>query len=561
MIITADQITQSRVLADIDFAIIGSGAAGGVLAYYLSKAGYKVVVLEKGAYYPPEYLGMREVAMWTKILSPTTFQPTHGKHTRVSLLMGQCYGGGTVASESVTWKLPDPVLQDWADMGLKSFSPGNPRNAAYHDELYRLLEVRPVEDKHHNQNNQLLKLACQREGIEWVSVDRPCSFCMRCGFCTQGCRYELKNDTPTTFLKWANEHGADCYTGCEVTNIRVNYEDEDDFPMRERLKARGESSKDELKRQIQARRKNFNGYKFTITAEVSDRRETLSRGGDPERFGLTVKARQVIVSAGALASPRILLKSRINGGGRVGKRFTLHPTAFTVAIFPKDVIIDCFEGINDTVECTHYAYFNRDKDYYDPERHGFYIEAAGSLPWGIANLLPGSGKDHLDLMRRYRNMGGMEVAIKSDSYGEITENEVRYDISDADNERLIFGNKLVAKLFFHVGAKVLYPSLPGVVIRSPHEIDRLENRVNGKRIGFKTKQSHLHSGHPFGGNVMGTDRTNSVVDETCEMHDIKGLHVCDASAFPTTIGVNCCLSIMFLARKTADHILEKIKGA
>jgi choline dehydrogenase-like flavoprotein len=560
MIIEAREVKQSRVIDDdIDFAIIGSGAGGGVLAYYLSKAGYKVVVLEKGSYWPHEELGMREITMMTRIQSPTTFHPTKGEHTRVALLMGECYGGGTVASESVTWKLPEAVMQDWADMGMKSFSPKNRKNAEYHDELYRLLEVRPVEDRHHNQNNQLLKIACQREGIEWVSVDRPCSFCMRCGFCTQGCRYGLKNDSMTTFLKWANEHGADCYTGCEVKNIRVNYEDENDYPMRERLRAAGEKTRAELKKKIQARRSEFGGKKFTVTAEISDGKKTLPRGREPERFGLAVKARQVILAAGTTSSPRILLKSGLNTNGMVGKNFTCHPTAFTVAMFPNNIIIDCFEGINDSVECTHYTYFNRDKDYYDPKRHGFFIEAAGSLPWGVANLLPGAGDEHLSLMQNYRHTGGMEVTAMSDARGEITEDEIRYDIADSDNERLIFGSQLVAKLFLRVGAKEVYPPIPGIVVRKADDIKLIENRINGKRIGFKTKQVHLHSGHPFGGNIMGVDRTNSVVDETCEMHDIKGIHICDGSVFPTTTGVNCCMSIMFVARKAADHIMEKMK--
>jgi ribosomal protein L15 len=38
--------------------------------------------------------------------SPTIFTPATGEYTRVSLIAGQCYGGGTVASESVTWDLP-----------------------------------------------------------------------------------------------------------------------------------------------------------------------------------------------------------------------------------------------------------------------------------------------------------------------------------------------------------------------------------------------------------------------------------------------------------------------
>lgn len=554
MIIEKKHLTGSRNLDNVDFCIIGSGAAGGVLAFYLSRAGKKVVVLEKGAYWPPEELGMREVALSTRLLAADTFKPTSGQYSRVNILHGECYGGGTVSSESVTWDFPRVIQEDWAKLGLTSYSPDNPKLEEYRLELRRLLEVQPVADEHHNPNNQLLKIACQREGIEWASVDRPCSFCMRCGFCTQGCRYGLKNDSANTFLKWANQKGADVYTGAEVTRIRVNYPEAGDWPWSEKLRPANPARKAEIERQLQTRQAPHQGHKFTVEARMTDRKQRLPRGVEPEALSLTVKARRVIVSAGAIASPRILLRSGLNTNGRVGKDFTLHSGAFTLARF-QDSVIDCNEGINDTVECTHYMDFHRDRPYFEPERHGFFIEAAGSLPWGIANLLPGSGTQHLALMKDYRQIGGMEVTVKGDGVGQVTEDAILYDISDHDNERLIFGSQLVAKLFFRVGAIECYPSFPGMVLRSPEDIKLIENRQGRRRLGFKNKQSHLHSGHAFGGCIMGRDRKSSVVDERGEMHDLKGLFVCDGSSFPTTVGVNNCLSIMFVARKTADHIL------
>lgn len=554
MIIEKKHLSGSRSLDQVDVCIIGSGAAGGVLAYYLSRAGQKVVVLEKGAYWPSEELGMREVALSTRLLAADTFKPTSGRYSRVNILHGECYGGGTVSSESVTWDFPRVILEDWAKLGLTSFSPSNPKLEEYRQELRRLLEVQPVAEEHHNPNNQLLKLACQREGIEWTSVDRPCSFCMRCGFCTQGCRYGLKNDAANTFLKWANEQGADCYTGAEVTRIRVNYPEPGDWPWSEKIRVGGPARRAELERWLAGQAALHEGQKFTVEARITDRKQKLPRDMEPEALHLTVKARRVVVSAGAIGSPRLLLRSGLNTNGRVGKDFSLHPGAFMLARFKK-IIIDCNEGINDTVECTHYMDFYRARPYFDPERHGFFLEAAGSLPWGIANLLPGSGIQHLALMQDYRRIGGMECTVKGDGMGEVTEDEIRYDISDHDNERLIFGSQLMAKLFFRVGAVECYPSLPGLVLRSPEDIKLLENRQGRRRVGFKTKQAHLHSGHAFGGCIMGTDRNHSVVDERGEMHDVKGLFVCDGSCFPTTVGVNNCLSIMFVARKTAEHML------
>ena len=62
--------------------------------------------------------------------------------------------------------------------------------------------------------------------------------------------------------------------------------------------------------------------------------------------------------------------------------------------------------------------------------------------------------------------------------------------------------------------------------------------------------------HQMGSCAMGADRSRSVVGETGESHDVKGLYVADASAFPTSSGVNPMITIMALADHVARAILE-----
>ena len=47
---TADVMPKFNTREAVDFVIIGSGAAGGVLAKELSSNGFNVVVLEQGVY-------------------------------------------------------------------------------------------------------------------------------------------------------------------------------------------------------------------------------------------------------------------------------------------------------------------------------------------------------------------------------------------------------------------------------------------------------------------------------------------------------------------------------
>jgi choline dehydrogenase-like flavoprotein len=60
--------------------------------------------------------------------------------------------------------------------------------------------------------------------------------------------------------------------------------------------------------------------------------------------------------------------------------------------------------------------------------------------------------------------------------------------------------------------------------------------------------------HPQGGNRMGENPANSVVNSSFQTHEIPNLYVCDASVFPTSIGVNPQLTVMALATIAADDI-------
>ncbi len=558
MIIEYKDLTASKTVGPVDVCIIGSGAGGGTMAYYLARAGYSVVVLEKGGYFPPKELGRKEVFMLTRIEAPTIFTPASGDYSRVSLIAGQCYGGGTVASESVTWDLPKVVLQDWARMGLKTFDPEkNPKLEAYQAELNKLLYVKPVLWNHHNPCNQILAIGAEREGIKWKSSDRPVDFCFRCGNCTQGCHYGVKMDAANAFLNWSHKFKTQVYCGAEATNLKINFPTEGDYPYSEKLKG---SAKDDVLRELNDL-KNGSPAKFTVTARVMDAKAPAPRSGELFYKNLTVQARNVVMAAGPVATTRILLKSKINPNGVVGTRFSTQPGAMQMARFPQNIEIRGWDGINDSTEIVQYADINRNEPYYDKNKHGFLCEAALSLPWGMANILPGVGKELLALMKDLNHWSGIEFIHKSDAYGRITEDDIKIDITERDNEAMTFATWVICRVFFRAGALEIRTGLPGLVLKSPNQLDEIfQYRFqNGKRKGYMVKQTNLYSGHHFGGAIMGTDRLSSFADDTGECHDIKGLWVGDGSIFPTTVGVNCAMSIMVVARKTSDHFIEKVK--
>ncbi|MBY0562911.1 MAG: GMC family oxidoreductase [Hyphomonadaceae bacterium] len=60
--------------------------------------------------------------------------------------------------------------------------------------------------------------------------------------------------------------------------------------------------------------------------------------------------------------------------------------------------------------------------------------------------------------------------------------------------------------------------------------------------------------HKTGGAVMGNDPTHSVTDAHCQVHDVKGLYVVDASVLPSAGAVNTGLTIVALALRAGDRI-------
>src|ERR1700687_3948523 len=97
----------------VDFVIIGSGAAGGAMAKELSAAGFEVVVLEQGPRledkdFKHDELKIRSTPALVNdhALQPNTFRKTSQEKAHVAPVIsyGQCVGGGTVHYTGSQWR-------------------------------------------------------------------------------------------------------------------------------------------------------------------------------------------------------------------------------------------------------------------------------------------------------------------------------------------------------------------------------------------------------------------------------------------------------------------------
>ncbi len=65
--------------------------------------------------------------------------------------------------------------------------------------------------------------------------------------------------------------------------------------------------------------------------------------------------------------------------------------------------------------------------------------------------------------------------------------------------------------------------------------------------------------HEMGGARMGTDRKQSVLNQFQQTHDVPNLFVMDASGFPSGGCQNPTLTIMALAVRSTDYLMDEMK--
>src|SRR5687767_9438145 len=107
------QTTKFETSSPVDFVIIGSGAAGGIVAKELATAGFSIVVLEQGPYLRAEQFRHDEFkTFWQAALTndwkrqPNTFRKTEKEKAIVkpTVEYARLVGGGSVHYTANYWR-------------------------------------------------------------------------------------------------------------------------------------------------------------------------------------------------------------------------------------------------------------------------------------------------------------------------------------------------------------------------------------------------------------------------------------------------------------------------
>jgi choline dehydrogenase-like flavoprotein len=487
--VDADQITA-------DVAIIGSGAAGSVLAYRLAERGREVVLLEGGRHIDPRDFVEDERVQFSRLFADGGMQMS--VDARFQVLQGKCVGGSTVVNNAVCYDIPERTLQRWNDPDGLNAGLDPTRLGKSFDWLRDWLPVYSQDGSKRLQAGGT-KMA---EGIEALGldgnggvVDANIKDCLGSGYCNIGCAYGKKLSALDNILPRAQrEFGA---------GVRIFSE-----CLAEHIETKGRRA-------------------TQVVCRLSDGRR------------LRVAANTVVVSGGTLASSLLLQHSGL-GGRLAGTGLSFNVGAPLTADFKEE--LNSYDGL----QITH--------GYRPPGEDQLILESWFNPVGTQALMMPGWFSAHYENMRRYAHLSCIGVVVGSQRNGTVTAKRGRgmklvYDPTDADLQLMIKGTKLAARIHFASKAKRVMPmTFRSRSYTSIDQVDELDEIVRDNTdIG-------LHTSHPQGGNAISRDPAKGVVDERFGIHGIENVYVCDASVFPSSVTVNPQLTVMALADYAAAGI-------
>ncbi|HEY1582784.1 MAG TPA: GMC family oxidoreductase [Chthoniobacterales bacterium] len=507
---------------EIDYLVVGVGAAGGVLLQRLARAGFRVVGLEAGPFWDTERdwvsdeKGSHQL-YWEDMRitggdDPLTFGANNS---------GRGVGGGSVHWAAFTPRFHPSDFETYTRDGVGADWP-----MSYWDlkPYYELLELEmpvagpawyPWGDPHGyaygphpmgGVGNTLIK-GCTSLGIP-VSAGGPVAIlsgsrndrphCIYRGFCIQGCKVGAKASTLITHVPDALANGAEVRDRSMANRIHL-------------------------------------GKNNRVTGVSYFDREGR------EHFQ---KAKAVIVSGYAIETPRLLLNSACDGyeNGLANSSDTVGRYLMAQA---GNVILGRF---NDPVRMYKAPPAHAlTEEFYetDPKRdfaRGFAIQTVGPLPISFAKQ-----------MMAARGLWGWGMRRAMMDYNHWAALGLLGEILPAPDNRV-----------------TLAEERDQFGIRIPHiNFSRHENDKKLTKFGVnKVKQVMRAAGatevaeearyaHLVGAARMGSGPAKSVVDKFGRTHDIANLFVCDGSILPTQGSANPGLTIQALAARTADYLISQ----
>jgi long-chain-alcohol oxidase len=489
-----------------DVVVVGSGAGGATAAAVLAAAGIGVVVVEKGGYADRGDFPRRE----TEALDALYMDRALGTTTdgAITMIAGETVGGGTVVNYSTALPTPDALREEWdrvAGFDRVFLGEAFSRSA---EAVERRIGV-TWEESVPSERDMLMERGLRALGWHVAVLPRNVVGCdtAECGNCAMGCRLGAKQSALETWLRDGVSAGATIVTGAEVDTVLV----EDGTAVGVRI--RGD-------------------------------------GGE-----MTIRARAVVLAAGGLHTPGILLRSRV-GGRAAGRHLHLHPATAVWGRFPERVAQ--WTG-------TLQARYSDEFADLDGAGYGFKFETT-AVHQSFPPLLFGfeSGEQYMRDLSGLGHWSLVGILLRDRGAGRVTVGRDgrprwRYRFDRKDLDHLAIGVEKAAAVLAAAGAdEVLSSTLIPIRWTPGYEGSAVDFGARVRRFGIGANRSVYVSFHQMGSARMGSEPHAAVVGAWNEAHDVAGLYVMDASAFPSASGANPAFTIQAIAHRAATMLAERL---
>jgi choline dehydrogenase-like flavoprotein len=502
---------------EVDVAIVGCGAGGGVLLQRLARAGWKAVAFDAGPFWDPDHDWVSDEAgshhlYWTdpRVIDGDDPVPLGSNNS------GRGVGGSMVHFAGYAPRLhpsdfhifsADGVGADWP----MTYDDLAPYYRALEEELPVAGERWPWGDPHDyphsphpiSGNGLVAQRGAFALGIDMkvgpVAItngrfgNRP--HCIYRGFCLQGCKVNAKASPLVTHIPDALAHGAEVRADSMVTAVLVD----DD------------------------------SGRATGVRYVRNGVERVQKAG------------LVVVSGYAIETPRLLLNSATkrwpdglcNDHDQVGRYVMVQGAPQTAGRFDDEIRM--YKA--PPPEVSSEAFY--ETDHTKPYKRGFSVQTVSPLPITWAEHVAAQGhwgpalRDYMSDYVHWATVGALcEFLPMADNRVTLAEEKDRYDLPVA---RFTYSQCANDKSLMRAATGVLEDIL--------------------KAAGASEVMTINREAHLVGGARMSATPDAGVVDADLRTWAVPNLYVVDGSVLPTQGAANPALTIMALAARAADRLV------
>jgi choline dehydrogenase-like flavoprotein len=132
---------------------------------------------------------------------------------------------------------------------------------------------------------------------------------------------------------------------------------------------------------------------------------------------------------------------------------------------------------------------------------------------------------------------------------------VHYVFTPEVMESMAAATRAAARIFFAAGAERVHAPTAEPTLIEKGESHDLESRIDARH--FLPGRVSVSAAHLMGGCGMGRGAADSVTDSWGRVHGHPWLRVADSALFPDSIEINPYLTIMALADRVAEGILNE----